>query len=199
DSADEQKSRATDEAGQLGTGPGQVAAVSGLAAICAAAAVLIAVAAAGIGVVTDRELAGQFGVTAGDGDVVVADVGRGIRGCAVDVDGGLALVVGVDGVLVGGDVRIALGVDHELDVFAGLAVLDGEGAALDVIDEVGRSGRLRRDGQPGPGGRGRGLLGLFFAARDRHRLRIRLGLLVGAQDVVFAGFERRFALDRAAD
>src|SRR5699024_10235731 len=74
DSADEQKPRATDEAGQLGTGAGQVAAVSGLAsvriAIGAAAVVLIAVA--------DRELAGQFVVTAGDGDLVIADVGRGV-------------------------------------------------------------------------------------------------------------------------
>src|SRR5690625_361318 len=82
DSADEQKPRATDEAGQLGTGAGQVAAVSGLAsvriAIGAAAVVLIAVAAAGIGVVADRELAGQFVVTAGDGDLVIADVGRGV-------------------------------------------------------------------------------------------------------------------------
>src|SRR5699024_11077021 len=139
------------------------------------------------------------GVTAGDGDVVVADVGRGIRGCAVDVDGGLALVVGVDGVLVGGDVRIALGVDHELDVFAGLAVLDGEGDTLVLIDEVSRRDRLRRDGQLRLGGRSRGLLRLLFDDRDRHRLRSRLGLLVGAPDAVFAGFERRFALDRAAD
>src|SRR5699024_84834 len=151
-----------------GSGPGQVAAVSGLAAICAAAAVLIAVAAAGIGVVTDRELAGQFGGTAGDGDVVVGDVGRGIRGCAGDVDGGLAHVVGGDGVLVGGDVRIALGVDHELDVFAGLAVLDGEGDTLVLIDEVSRRDRLRRDGQLRLGGRSRGLLGLLFDDRDRH-------------------------------
>src|SRR5699024_9752840 len=44
----------------------------------------------------------------------VADVGRGVRGSAVDVDGGLALVVGVDGVLVGGDVRIASGLTTNL-------------------------------------------------------------------------------------
>lgn len=146
DPTDEEEAGAADEAGQLGTGAGQVAPVAGISVVAifaSAVAVFIAVAATSVGVFLDREVTGQFVIAAGDGDVVIADVSRGVGSAgAVDVDVGLALVVSLDGLVEGGDARLALGVDEEADVFTGFAALDGEGDALVFLDEVSRRDRL---------------------------------------------------------
>src|SRR5699024_2349660 len=124
--ADEEEQRPRGPSAELGTGARQLAAiaVARIAVVSAVAAVSTAVGAFG-----DLEGILHGVITAGGGRCVGADIGRSVRRGAEDVDRGSALIIGLDCVLVGGDVD-ALRVDLEVDVLAGFAVLDRERDAL---------------------------------------------------------------------
>src|SRR5699024_1015527 len=135
-------------------------------------------------------------IAAGDRHIVVADVGRGVGGAgAVDVDVGLAFVISLDGLVEGGDARLALGVDAEANVFIGLAVLDGEGDALVFLDEVSGGDRLGGDGQLGFFSRSGGLFGLILGDGEVLSRGVGFGLLVDAPDGVVAGRKCFVALE----
>src|SRR5690625_592780 len=139
--ADEEEQRPRGQSAEIGTGARQLAAiaVARIAVVSAVAAVSTAVGAFG-----DLEGILHGVITAGGGRCVGADIGRSVRRGAEDVDRGSALIIGLDCVLVGGDVD-ALRVDLEVDVLAGFAVLDRERDALIFVGEVRGLDRLRRD------------------------------------------------------
>src|SRR5699024_5663887 len=128
------------------------------AVVVARASVVAAVAgvSTAVGALGDLEGILHGVIAAGGGRCVGADIGRSVRRGAEDVDRSAALVIGLDGVLVGGDVD-ALRVDLEVDVLAGFAVFDRESDALIFVGEVRGLDRLRRHRQTRLGG-GLGLI-----------------------------------------
>src|SRR5699024_1362391 len=136
--ADGREQCARRRAAAAGAGARPLAAV-----VVARASVVAAVAgvSTAVGALGDLEGILHGVITAGGGRCVGADIGRSVRRGAEDVDRGSALIIGLDCVLVGGDVD-ALRVDLEVDVLAGFAVLDRERDALIFVGEVRGLDRL---------------------------------------------------------
>src|SRR5699024_8900132 len=109
---DEEEQRPRCQSAEVGTGARQLAAV-----VVARTSVVAAVAgvSTAVGALGDLEGILHGVITAGGGRCVGADIGRSVRRGAEDVDRSAPLVIGLDGVLVGGDVD-ALRVDLEVDV-----------------------------------------------------------------------------------
>src|SRR5699024_8438228 len=110
---DEEEQCPRRQAAEVGTGARQLAAV----VVARTSVVAVAGVSTAVGALGDLEGILHGVITAGGGRCVGADIGRSVRRGAEDVDRSAALVIGLDGVLVGGDVD-ALRVDLEVDVLS---------------------------------------------------------------------------------